>query len=629
MLQSIHDNAKGWIAYAIVFLISIPFAFFGIQSYLGGGSEKVVAVVNGDEIGLQRVQREVSQQKQRIIQMFGKIPSGFDDSGMKRSALEDIVNQTLLRQQAMENNYRASATEVVNALAIIPAFQKEGRFDAETYRQAIALQRRNAKAVEEQVRSSITNNQFNNAITSTAFLPKAEMENYQKLVNQKRDVEVYTLILKDKEAGIEVTDEMIQKHYNDNKNVFQTEEQVKVTYVELKQKEVAEALSFEDSELQQYYDENIERYKEKGQFKASHIRINITDKLNQEQAKQQATALHAAIVAGEKTFDDVAAMKDDALFAELGEKIGFVDKGTMNKAFEDTVFNTKEGEVAEPIQTPDGFEIIKVLALKQERQKSFEQVKADVSKHLSKEKSEEKFEDLRDVLRTSAFENDGSLQPAIDAIKGKQMTSDWFSRSTGEGVGANPAVKQAAFGAEVLSEGKNSSLIEIASGHVVVVRLEENKKPALKPLTDVSTEIKALLVTQQGKKQLEESGKKLLAAVKATKGWAALGEDKIASVVKYTNVARDGDKVSAHITRALFDLAASTSLLPLYTSVTAPNGDYSIIALVAVKSGEVAIDDAAKQQYAGYVGNREQRAVMQALRDQADVELYPERLSEE
>jgi hypothetical protein len=69
--------------------------------------------------------------------------------------------------------------------------------------------------------------------------------------------------------------------------------------------------------------------------------------------------------------------------------------------------------------------------------------------------------------------------------------------------------------------------------------------------------------------------------------------------------------------------------LPLYTSVTAPNGDYSIIALVAVKSGEVAIDDAAKQQYAGYVGNREQRAVMQALRDQADVELYPERLSEE
>ncbi len=629
MPQSIHDNAKGWIAYAIVFFISIPFAFFGIQSYLGGGSEKVVAVVNGDEIGLQMVQNEVSQQKQRIIQMFGKIPPGFDDSGMKRSALETIVNQTLLRQHAMENNYRASATEVVDVLATFPAFQKDGQFDAETYHQAIALQKRNAKAVEEQVRSSITNNQFNDAITSTAFLPKTEMENYQKLVNQKRDTEVYTLILKDQEAGIEVTDEMVQKHYNENKDAFQTEEQVKVAYVELKQQEVAAALSFEDSELQQYYNENIERYKEKGQFKASHIRINITDKLNKEQAKQKARALYEAIIAGEKTFDDVAAMKDDALFAELGEKIGFIDKGTMNKVFEEIVFNTKEGEVAEPIQTPDGFEIIKVLALKQESQKSFEQVKVDVSKHLSKEKSEEKFEDLRDALRTSAFENDGSLQPAIDEIKGKQMTSDWFSRSTGEGVTANSAVKQAAFTTEVLNEGKNSSLIEIAPGHVMVLRLEENKKPALKPLVDVSAEIKTLLVTQQGKKQLEEKGEKLLTAVKATKDWTALGEDKLASVVKYADVVRDGSKVPAHLIRTLFDLSASTGSLPLYTSVVAPNGDYSIIALVAVKAGEVAIDETTKQQYAGYVGNREQRAVMQALRDQADVELYPERLSEE
>jgi len=629
MLQSIHDNAKGWIAYAIVFFISIPFAFFGIQSYLGGGSEKIVAVVNGDEIGLKMVQNEVSQQKQRIIQMFGKIPPGFDDRGMKRSALESIVNQTLLRQQAAENGYRASASEVVDVLATMSAFQKEGQFDTETYHQEMALRKRNEAALEEQIRGSITDNQFNDAITATAFLPKAEMEQYQKLVNQKRDAEVYTLTLKDQEAGVEVTDEMIEKHYNENKNAFQTEEQVKIAYIELKQTEIAASLSLTESALKQYYDENIERYKEKGQFKASHIRINITDKLNQEQAKQKATVLHAAIIAGEKTFDDVAAMKDDALFAELGEKIGFIDKGIMDKTFEDTVFKTKEGEVAEPIQTPDGFEIIKVLALKPESQKPFEQVKTDVSKHLSKEKSEERFENLRDALRTSAFENDGSLQPAIDAIKGKQMTSDWFSRLTGEGVTANPAVKQAAFTTEVLSEGKNSSLIEIASGHVMVLRLEENKKPELKPLADVSAEIKTLLVMQQGKKLLAEEGEKLLATVKTAKNWTAVGEDKLASVVKHAAVVRDGNKVPAHLTRALFDLAASTNVLPLYTSVTAPNGDYSIIALVAVKAGETTIGDTVKQQYAGYVGNREQRAVMQALRDQADVELYPERLEEE
>lgn len=37
MLQTIHDKAKGWIAYAIVGFISIPFALFGINSYMEGG----------------------------------------------------------------------------------------------------------------------------------------------------------------------------------------------------------------------------------------------------------------------------------------------------------------------------------------------------------------------------------------------------------------------------------------------------------------------------------------------------------------------------------------------------------------------------------------------------------------
>jgi hypothetical protein len=50
MLQTIRDRAQGWIAWAIVILISIPFAFWGIQSYLGVGGEPIAAKVNGVEI---------------------------------------------------------------------------------------------------------------------------------------------------------------------------------------------------------------------------------------------------------------------------------------------------------------------------------------------------------------------------------------------------------------------------------------------------------------------------------------------------------------------------------------------------------------------------------------------------
>jgi peptidyl-prolyl cis-trans isomerase D len=50
MLQEIRERAQGWVAWAIIILISIPFAFWGIDSYFGGGAEPVVASVNGTDI---------------------------------------------------------------------------------------------------------------------------------------------------------------------------------------------------------------------------------------------------------------------------------------------------------------------------------------------------------------------------------------------------------------------------------------------------------------------------------------------------------------------------------------------------------------------------------------------------
>ena len=101
MLQNIHDKAKGWVAYLIVGFIAVPFALFGISSYLGGSGSLFDAIVNGEEIQVQEVQYIVLQQRQRMSQIFGgKIPPGLSAEVIKQQALEQVVNQTLLRQEA-------------------------------------------------------------------------------------------------------------------------------------------------------------------------------------------------------------------------------------------------------------------------------------------------------------------------------------------------------------------------------------------------------------------------------------------------------------------------------------------------------------------------------------------------
>ncbi len=73
LLQKIRDHAKGWFAYTIVGLLTIPFAVWGINYYFEGGGPTDVAVVGGAKITLQEFQRAYQQQRQRMQAMLGAI----------------------------------------------------------------------------------------------------------------------------------------------------------------------------------------------------------------------------------------------------------------------------------------------------------------------------------------------------------------------------------------------------------------------------------------------------------------------------------------------------------------------------------------------------------------------------
>ncbi len=630
MLQSIHDNAKGWIAYFIVILISVPFALWGIQEYIGGGGKNIVAVVNGQDIELQQVQNEVSQQRQRIVSMFGKIPPGFDEKRLRQSALENLINQTLLSQHASEQGYRASADEVLNLIRSIPQFQKDGQFDPEIYKQVLKAQGRSAAAFEQQLRESLTMDQFRDAIAETAFLPKNEMQHYQSLAKQKRDIEIYTLKLAEILDNIQVTDEMVEKEYQAHPELFQTDEQVKVAYIELNEADISQSIEVTDKLLQDYYDENSDLYRSKAQFKMSHIKVALSESQNDDQARQKAEALYTELASGTRRFEDIAAVTDDdTLLVELGESIGFLQKGSMDPLIEDAVFSAQPGDILKPLKTPTGYEIIQVLERVDAYQKSFAEAKPDLEKDYRRKKVAEHYEDKLEQLRTTAFENDGSLQVSAAAIGAEIKTSDFFSRKGGAGLTANPKVVSAAFSPEVLTQGINSPLIELSDSQAVVLRLDAHKAPEQKPLAEVRDSIVERLKRKQGQKQLKEKADALLAAVKKSAGWSGLG-DAANQVKKVTDLTREGQSgVPVYVVRHVFQLSPPEAGKPRFTQVASPQGDYSIIALTAVKKGDTALDDATIAQYSTYIGNREQAAALKALREQADIEIYRERLESE
>jgi peptidyl-prolyl cis-trans isomerase D len=52
MLSAIRNKSKGWVAYLIVGLITVPFALFGIQDYVSRSANNSIATVDGEDIDI-------------------------------------------------------------------------------------------------------------------------------------------------------------------------------------------------------------------------------------------------------------------------------------------------------------------------------------------------------------------------------------------------------------------------------------------------------------------------------------------------------------------------------------------------------------------------------------------------
>ena len=157
---------------------------FGISAYLDNGASHLAASVNGEDVPAHVVQNAVVQQRNRLNQMFnGKIPPNFNGEALKTQALEQMINQVLVRQATNEGGFRASSEEVFNVISGMQAFQKDGKFDNETYNRVLASQRRNKIQFESDVRNSITSTQFSQSLLNTAFLPKEEAKLFLSLIH--------------------------------------------------------------------------------------------------------------------------------------------------------------------------------------------------------------------------------------------------------------------------------------------------------------------------------------------------------------------------------------------------------------------------------------------------------------
>lgn len=635
MLQAIREKAQGWIAWTIVILISVPFALWGIQEYLGTGSEPEVAVVNGEKITQRMLDQRVRDFRENLRFSLGDNYSAelFDDARLKPQVLNAMIEERLLADSASDWNLRTGDAQARGFIVSVPAFQRDGQFDQQAYEAAVRNRGMSRVGFEQGVRQDLALSQLRSGIRETVFVTEADLKTRVRLGAEQRTVRYARVPAASFVDQAVPGEDQLRRYFESNVERYRTPERVQVSYVLLDATSLGGLVEVSDEALQQYFRDHRAEFVAREEREMRHILVAIAAGAGDEDvaaAQAKADDLLAQLRGGAEFASVAQENSDDPGSAQSGGDLGWVERGLMVPAFEDAAFALPKGELSDPVRTEFGFHIIQVTDVRGGSDASFADMREKVDAAYRRFEAENLYFDYAERLAQLAYENSASLTPAAEALGLTVNTTDWVTRNDQLPAPLDePKVMNAVFSDDVLVEGHNSELIEVGSQRAVVVRVAEHEPAGVKGFEQNRATIESdfrkanasEVAAQTGASYLGEleSGSTTLAGLAAEHAWAVEEPGKIG---------RDDRVVPAEILAKVFDLAPPQSSKPQYAGVVSAEGDYFLIEVASVQGGELAAMPQAEravvmEQAVSQAANAQLNYVTSSLREQADIKLVP------
>ena len=160
-----------------------------------------------------------------------------------------------------------------------------------------------------------------------------------------------------------------------------------------------------DEDAKKYYDENIEKYKQKEQIKASHILFKVEKDTADKDKKAKLAEAKKVLAEAKKPgvdFGELAKKYSEGPTKERSGDLGTFSRGRMVAAFEDAAFAAKAGDVIGPVETQFGYHVIKVYEKTAEKQRTFDEVKESILTSLKARQKSKATRELLDTLKSTA-----------------------------------------------------------------------------------------------------------------------------------------------------------------------------------------------------------------------------------
>jgi len=511
MLEGIRRYQYSWQVKATFTFLALIMAFWGF----GGLFSTVhpIATVNGRQILGDQVDREATQLRETVQQMYGANAQAVLKSvNLRQEAVERLIEGQLIGEEAHHLGINISDAALQDKISKEQVFQRDGQFDFDTYQEVLRDNNLLPAEYENDERDRMIADTLRNMIDSGVIVSDDEARHAYNLANEKIGLRYVELSYGDFVAKITPTESQIADYYKQNAEQFREPERIKFTYVHYDPLVLAAKYTPPDSEITEYYNRYADtRFKHPEQVHAQHILIMVeegaTDK-EKAAAKAKALIVLKQAQAGGDFAKLAAKYSDDPSNKQQGGDLGTFGRGQMIKPFEDAAFAMKPGQIA-MVETIYGFHVVKVDehtpahtdTLAEAKPKIIEELRTAAGAKLGREAAQE---DLTAAIGGSSLE-DLAKKRGIDPVETPLVAQ-------GEPAGGIEQDRELMAAAFKLDAGQVALVPE--KGSPYVIKLLVRVPSRIPPLKEIEAQVRDAVIRSMAVADASERAQKILATVK-------------------------------------------------------------------------------------------------------------------
>ncbi|TPI39055.1 peptidylprolyl isomerase [Mesorhizobium sp. B3-1-9] len=422
MLGILRSAAGTWVAKALLSLLVISFAAWGITTRMVGGvlgGHHAVITAGGTEVSINEYRLAYDRQLSLLSQQYGQRITHDQAKllGVDNQVLAQLVSGAVLDEQARKLGLGLSKDRLAELTREDPAFKGPGgQFDRRTFEYLLRelgmrpedyLRNRSQVAVRQQIVE---------AISDGLKVPQTFLKAVSLYRGEDRTID-YLVLPKTLVQPIETpSDSALNTYFGANKKNYAAPEYRKFSYVRLEPQDIADPSAVTDQQVSEDYNKNIARYTTPEMRTIEQLVFKTPDA-----AKAALDSLKAGA-----TFDKLVTAEGktqaDTLLGTLAK-----DK-IADKAVADAAFSLNANEVSQVIQGAFGPVLLRVTEIKPQVVKPLSEVSDQIRKDLALGEANRILLDVHDSYEDTRASG-ASLAQAADKLKLKVVTIDAIDRT--------------------------------------------------------------------------------------------------------------------------------------------------------------------------------------------------------